>query len=163
MLWKYTLTNDELSHIIDLSDNITPKRNKTFHKKFAMYKGQDKYTRLVSIGKKYASKSDIEYKNKCAVEFHKISLFGEKFTHPFDWHYDDYGAVSYCTLTVLFYIRKDKTVKGGDLMYMRNNTKEKCNIQVGDVVVLNGGLKHSVENMSGTGCRDVVVLFFERK
>jgi len=37
---------------------------------------------------------------------------------PFLWHVDDFGATPYNTHTIVFYLRKDKTLKGGDLLYL---------------------------------------------
>mgnify|MGYP007000219706 len=53
------------------------------------------------------------------MEFHKRNSGFEKkdLKNWFIWHQDDYSAVSWPCYTIIFYIRKDPTLKGGNLEY----------------------------------------------
>ena len=61
--------------------------------------------------------------NNYYVEFHKYFVNGK--TIPFtDFHEDDYGAVSYNTVTCIYYLIKNDTIEGGDLELFRGGSME---------------------------------------
>ena len=84
----------------------------------------------------------------------------------FIWHYDDSIGFFPKVYTVIFYIRKDPTVKGGNLLYDLEETKQvnirKVEIEEGHVVLFRGDTYHSPEPSSGFGCRDAIIVFVER-
>ena len=58
-----------------------------------------------------------------SMEFHQRNCgFDSKKHQLFGWHQDDYGPTNYKVYTVLFYLRKDKTIVGGDLEYKITNS-----------------------------------------
>jgi hypothetical protein len=92
------------------------------------------------------------------VEFHKYIVNGK--TKPFtDFHQDDYGAVSFKTVTCIYYLEKDSSIEGGDLE-IKNETI--INIDSNMLVIFNGNLIHRVTMMNGYGVRKCIVIQFER-
>ena len=56
------------------------------------------------------------------IEFHQRNCgFEKKYKRTFPWHEDDYGAVNFKVYTIIYYIRKDHTIKGGNLEYKFKN------------------------------------------
>jgi hypothetical protein len=102
-------------------------------------------------------------KTKYLAEFHQRNCGFEKkkYSH-FDWHTDDGGATSYPVYSVLFYLRKDKTVSGGNLEYEINKTKFVHEVKQGDILSFRGDLKHYPQPTEGFGCRDIIVVFVKR-
>lgn len=102
--------------------------------------------------------------NKYYLEFHQRNCGFEKKEHQiFDWHIDDDGAMSGLVYTVIFYLRKDTTVKGGDLDYKIQKKIHTHNVKQGDIVQFRGDVKHRPQPTSGFGCRDIIVVFIGRK
>ena len=54
-----------------------------------------------------------------AIEIWRYRLFGERISSPLTKHRDSYGLLFGPVNTVIFYLRKDKTVKGGNLEVYR--------------------------------------------
>mgnify|MGYP000536326095 CR=1 FL=1 len=53
------------------------------------------------------------------IDYHQLnSSDTERPYSPFVWHVDDYGATPYNTHTIIFYLRKDRSLKGGNLLYL---------------------------------------------
>ena len=97
------------------------------------------------------------------IEFHKRNCgFEKKQYQSLDWHYDDYGAINYKVYTVIFYLRKDLTLKGGNLEYKLNKKINIHNVNTGDIVQFSGNMYHKPQPTSGFGCRDIIVVFIKR-
>jgi hypothetical protein len=92
------------------------------------------------------------------VEFHKYVING-KTKSFFDFHKDDYGAVSFKTVTCIYYLTKNDTIEGGDLE-IKNQTI--INIEPNMLVIFNGNLTHRVTKMNGNGIRKSIVIQFQR-
>jgi hypothetical protein len=110
-------------------------------------------------------------KDKNVVEFHQINLFGESDISSFKWH-QDIGIIYpfKTTYTVIFYLRKDSTVKGGDLQirpyiqrFCFKVKKEVIEVSNGKVMMFDGSMEHKPCKSSGFGCRDIIVVFFHKK
>ena len=93
------------------------------------------------------------------VDFHRYNLFGKKHSSTLTWHEDDYGATSYKVNTAVLYLRKDKTIRGGDLLIKGSN---KVIVEENTIVLMNGRLIHKPEDLDGFGCRDSIVVQFPR-
>lgn len=133
--------------------------------------------------------------NQIHLEFHARNCFeteNEKFQWS-AWHCDDYAAVNFEVYTVIYYIRKDITVRGGNLKYVNvepntfndydildkrfysnlmkrlftlkvhNSKIETHEVKAGDVLVFPGYMYHLPEPTYGFGCRDIIVIFIKRK
>ena len=83
--------------------------------------------------------------------------------HPtFTWHEDDYGIVNFNVYTIIYYIRKDKTIKGGNLEYIYENKNYMQQINERQILCFDGNLSHCPEMCTGIGCRDTIVVFIRR-
>ena len=112
-----------------------------------------------------------DFDPKCVTfEFHRrnYSNFGKnkKKFKDFSWHYDDYNVAPFKLYTLIFYLRKDITVKGGNLQYDLEKTNSKnirtFEVSEGKVAVFPGDVYHSPEPSKGFGCRDSIVIFVKR-
>ena len=97
--------------------------------------------------------------SKYDVDFHRYNLFGKKHSTPFAWHEDDYGSTGYEVNTAILYLRKDKTIKGGDLLIKGEN---KVIVEENTMVLIDGRVIHKPEDLEGFGCRDSIVVQFPR-
>jgi hypothetical protein len=59
-------------------------------------------------------------------------------------------------------LRKDITIKGGNLRYEINDRELIHNVNVGDVLCFKGDIMHNPEPSYGLGCRDIIVVFMKR-
>ena len=98
-------------------------------------------------------------RNKYDLDFHRYNLFGKKHSTPFAWHEDDYGSTGYEVNTAVLYLRKDKTIRGGNLLVKGAN---KVMIEENTIVLMDGRLIHKPEDLDGFGCRDSIVVQFKR-
>ena len=103
-------------------------------------------------------------KNYYYIEFHQRNSGIEKRKNItlVNMHEDDYGAVPYKVYSVLFYLRKDITVKGGNLLYKINNIQHTYIVEEGNILSFRGDFIHIPEKCSGFGCRDLIVVFVKR-
>jgi len=109
------------------------------------------------------------------VEYHNATLIEEEstFEHPFSWHTDgdSYDPLKTCTL--ILYLRKDPTVIGSNLFvrdtlswrYKGNQDEIPINVISttplpgrAKAVVIGGDVEHHVEDMSGYGVREILVI-----
>ena len=57
--------------------------------------------------------------NYFLIDYHQLNSSDTQRPYsPFVWHVDDYGTMPYNTHTIIFYLRKDKSLKGGNLLYL---------------------------------------------
>lgn len=109
--------------------------------------------------------------NKFFIDFHQRNCSeSEKEKHSWSvWHKDDYSTLNEKVYTILFYIRKDKTVKGGELLIKNSlstvfKTKyDTIKIEEGDILLFKGDLLHKPTPTWGFGCRDLIGVFIKRK
>ena len=95
------------------------------------------------------------------IDFHRYNLFGEKFITELGWHEDDYGGTNYKVNTAIIYLRKDKTLRGGNLL-VKNKTCQTELISDNTIILIDGRITHKPEDIEGFGCRDSIVIQFER-
>lgn len=99
----------------------------------------------------------------------KFKESGEKIgeCYPLGMHYDDFTSVSFETITIIFYLKKDTTTYGGRLLIfdhdaLINNPKYFIEVETDSVLVMYGNILHAVEPLSGTGIRDCIVVQLPR-
>ena len=99
------------------------------------------------------------------IEFQRRNCFNtsDKTLQPWVWHTDDDGAVTYGVHTVLFYIRKDRGVHGGDLKYKLNSVTKTHEVDEGDILCFQGDIQHCPDPIWGVGCRDLIAVFVKRE
>jgi hypothetical protein len=106
------------------------------------------------------------------VEFHTyVTTNSIKQLGGLEDHVDDFGGVNYKTITMIWYLIKDKEVDGGNIIfYAPSMRKVKINLweQMGHVrkncvcLIFKGNVVHSPEPMGGTGERAAIVFQFIR-
>jgi len=83
------------------------------------------------------------------------------------WHNENVNY-SFPSISVLIYLRKDKTIQGGDLRY-KDTKKEKRKIAISacndncTIIIMDGNIYHKPENCSGFGKRELINVSFEKK
>ena len=151
-----------------IHNTFIPKRKKHFQIKSVTnynYSDNEKLIEpIINISMKILNKfNKIKYdKNKYLIEFQQRNCCYEKYVHPFILHEDDYSAVPWKTYTIIFYIRKDITIKNGNLKYIINNKEYIKTIKTGDILCFDGNILHKPEDSYGFGCRDTIVVFFKK-
>ena len=103
--------------------------------------------------------SNIDY----LVEFHLYKING-LLRSSFGRHSDDQAAVSTNVNTIIFYLEKDKTVDGGNLIVYDRDSGEKKMLEIksGTMVILKGDVEHEIEEMDGKGERKSIVVQIQR-
>lgn len=61
--------------------------------------------------------------------------------------------------TAVLYLRKDKTIRGGNLLVKGVNN---VIIEENTIVLMDGRIIHKPEDLNGFGCRDSIVVQFPR-
>ena len=160
------LNTDEKHLFASIHNNILPNRKKDFDTKGILSGKNLKSKTLVEpIIKKTKQLLDMFNKtnydlSQYYIEFHQRNCgFEQKCKRTFPWHEDDYGAVNFKVYTIIYYIRKDHTIKGGNLEYKLKNKNYIQQIKTGQILCFKGNLQHRPEICSGIGCRDSVVVF----
>ena len=167
-MFKSTLTPEELDSFNAIHTRIFPRRKKRYETyQINSIKKSSKSTINPIIKKAFDildSNGTKNYdKNNYLAEFHQRNCgFEKKKYGHFDWHTDDGGATSYLVYSVLFYLRKDNTVSGGNLEYEINKTKFVHEVKQGDILSFRGDIKHYPQPTEGFGCRDIIVVFVKR-
>ena len=145
------------------------KRIKNFEQKEYLSYNTFEYNEIINYAKQLLKNNNIKFKeNEFKLEFHRIncggSLYGVK---NFGWHTDK-NIISplHSTYTVIFYLRKDSGIKGGNFLYRTYNwlLSEKHIIEINekDCLYFDGKIEHRAEQCNGFGCRDSIVVFFNR-
>lgn len=170
-MMNVSILNDNENILFNsIHNNILPKRKKGFEKQSFVSNTYKKYdSGIESILAKCKEVLDSFNKtnydlSKWFMEFQQRNCgFERKVKRSFDWHIDDYATISYKVYTIIFYLRKDKTIKGGNLEYKLKNKKYNQQIETGDILCFDGDIKHRPEICDGMGCRDTIVVFIKRK
>lgn len=168
------LSPDELELFEKIHNQILPHRKERFttydiySPNFNFEEDKGKYTLCQPLLNKA---KNILYQNNVhnidiktyAIEFHQRNCGFDKKKHDWCvWHYDSYGIMDEELYSVLFYIRKDKTVQGGNLKYVIENTIYTHIVTSGDILSFAGNLKHKPESTWGFGCRDLICVFIKK-
>ena len=169
------LDKGELTQFTSIHEKLIPKRRK----KMETYdiwentsrvadKNKENYNLIQPIldkaerilNKNNVSNFDV---SKYVIEFHQRNCGFEKKKYQWSgWHCDDGGARQFNCYSILFYLRKDKTIHGGDLEYKESGIIKKHIVSSGDILQFRGDLLHKPEATSGFGCRDIIVIFIKR-
>lgn len=175
-MYTSKLSDFDLENFKNIHYHLLPKRNKDFNKTEFTYpfdindKNQIKRKTIVEpIIKKACEILDNQSinnydKNYYYIEFHQRNCGIEKKIYKpwLTWHEDDYGAVPYKVYSILFYLRKDISIKGGNLLYKINNIQNVYNVEEGNILSFRGDFIHIPEKCTGFGCRDLIVVFVKR-
>jgi hypothetical protein len=118
---------------------------------------------ILNLANYYLSETGLSgYIHTSMIEIWRYRLFGDKQTSALPKHRDSYGVFFGPINTVIFYLRKDKTIKGGNLEIYKSMTSFKpkgiYECDAGTVLVFDGSVVHKVETLVGTGIRDCIVV-----
>jgi len=162
------LNSYEIDLFASIHNTILPKRKQNFDTKGISSAKNLQYTTIIEpIMIKTKQVLDMFNKtnydlSRYYIEFQQRNCgFEKKCKRTFDWHEDDYGAVNYKVHTIIYYIRKENTIKGGNLEYIFENKNYIQQIKNGQILCFDGNLKHRPEICSGIGCRDSIVVFIK--
>ena len=123
-------------------------------------KSRELLQKLISILSIFLKKNGYKINDSVYhIDFHRYNLLGEDHTSTFAWHKDDYGATDYEVNTAILYLRKDRTIQGGNLLIKGQN---KVNVGEDTLVLMDGRVIHKPEDLEGFGCRDSIVVKFQR-
>ena len=172
-MYTSKLSDFDLEKFKNIHSYFLPKRNSDFNKTQFIYPDDknniNRKTFVEPIVKKaieILNNQNINNydKNNYYIEFHQRNCGIEnKVYKPWlTWHEDDYGAVPYKVYSILFYLRKDITIKGGNLLYKINDIQHTYIVEQGNILSFRGDFIHNPEKCSGFGCRDVIVVFVKR-
>ena len=161
------LSLEETEQFQKIHDHFIPKRKKAFQTKFVKgRKASKKSDPILNKALSVLKENNITNINKKTsyIEFHKRNSGFEKkdFGNWFSWHKDDYGAVPWPCYSVIFYLRKDHTLKGGNLLYKLEGEEHKAPITSRTILQFKGDINHCPEPTTGFGCRDIIVVFIKR-
>ncbi len=163
------LNNYEIKLFTNIHKSQLPKRKKVFSRKGLFYKYISfKKIIIKSIIEKSKEILDFFSKinydlSKYYIEFqHRNCGFEKKCRRTFPWHVDQDGPMHCKVYSIIFYIRKDKGVKGGGLEYKIKGNKYMQYIKEGDIVCFDGNILHRPEICYGIGCRDSIVVFIKK-
>ena len=160
------LTKTELNDFVKLHELVLPNRIENY-KTLQINENSHSEVNIQPIVNKALEIIRTKYHNfnskYFTIEFHQRNAgFEKKQNELFAWHQDDYNIRDFPVYTVLFYLRKDKTIKGGDFEYKINTHKTIHKINVGDILCFPGNLSHYPQPTSGFGCRDLIAFFIKR-
>ena len=162
-----SLTLEETEMFQKIHDHYIPKRKKAFQTKYVSgKKGYKKSKAIFDKALSVLEENNITNIDKkySYMEFHKRNSGFEKkdFGSWFSWHKDDYATVSWPCYSVIFYLRKDPTLKGGNLQYKLDGTEHVAPISSSTILQFKGDIEHCPEPTTGFGCRDIIVIFVKR-
>ncbi len=149
---------DDYSNLNELFDDYYKEKKSTYIQ-ISKKDNNEKIIEFIQNTVKIVSNNNFRINpSKYYIEFHKYIVNGK--TKPFfDFHEDDYGVVSFNTVTCIYYLEKDNTIEGGDLEFKKHKI---INIKSNMLVIFSGNLTHRVTLMNGTGIRKCIVIQFKR-
>lgn len=105
------------------------------------------------------------------IEYWRYRCFGDVLNSKLIRHTDSYGVLNCPINTCIFYIRKDKTLHGGNLnlygyginsYYLVNKPIKTIESNNNKVICMDGDIVHSISSFQGFGIRDAIVVQFEK-
>lgn len=163
------LTEEENNKLINIHKEVFPKRKEKFSAK--SFTNGDKNNIINTeyiLDKTKNILNNLGIKNyninRNYIEFQQRNCgFENSKFRTLNWHKDDKTVTSYSVYTIIYYLRKDKTIIGGNLEYrLRGEDKQKQKIEPGTILVFKGDIMHRPEICYGFGCRDNIVVFIKR-
>lgn len=175
-MFKARLDPGELKQFSSIHSNLIPHRKKRFEIYDIVWPSSrkaDKNKEIYNTIQPILDRSikilrsnnitDFDLTRYC-IEFHQRNCGFEKKKYQWSaWHSDDHAAINYRVYTILYYLRKDRTVAGGDLEYIIDGTKLVHEVTSGDILQFKGDVQHNPQATSGFGCRDIIAVFIKRK
>lgn len=160
------MTDIEVDTFTEIHKKYIPKRKRRFATYDVHSNGKHKHTQPI-IQRAIDCLRDNGVTNfdekKWCIDFHQRNCGFEKKKYQWSkWHKDDYAVIRCKVHTVIFYLRKDITVGGGDFEYEKDGKKIIQNIESKSILQFSGDLSHRPQETWGFGCRDSIVVFIKR-
>lgn len=155
-------------YIIDpkIMDNLLPESKEKHQVKFIDYKDEfNPYNLFLrDIGSNFLEFNNFKHnKNKWFIDIIRYNLNNDRdIDSGLAWHCenDNYPNV----ITLLLYLRFDKTIIDGNLRYKDiNNKKITLKITSGTTIIMDGNVIHKPQKLSGSGIRDLIIISFQKK
>ena len=179
MIRIITISSDLLTEFKDIHGKILPKKREKHFQSYGIMNRSSKYAdkdvstyttiepiRKLMIGMLEDYTKDMEQvdSSNYLIEFHQTNCFEykNKTQSYFEWHTDDEAPVSFKVYTVIIYLRKDPTVRGGNFEYKIDGINHVHNVNAGDCLIFRGDMYHNPQPSWGFGCRDAIVGFIKR-
>ena len=177
MIRILTVSPEILTEFQDIHGKILPKKRIKDFKTYGIVESTSKYAdkkisnyetiepiKKLMIGLLEDSGIDTFDSSRFLIECHQTNCleYKDQKKSYFAWHCDDEAQDSYKVYTVIFYLRKDITVRGGDFEYKIKGMNYVHKVNAGDCLIFRGDLSHYPQPSWGFGCRDVIVGFIRR-
>jgi hypothetical protein len=164
------MTQDEVDCFTKIHKNFLPKRKKRFETYEIHSNGKRKYINSTKTILQRAvdclRTNDITNfdEKKWCIDFHQRNCgFEKKKFQWYHWHQDDYAVIDCNVHTIIFYLRKDISVSGGDFEYKKDNGEKIIQkVESKSILQFSGNLHHRPQEATGFGCRDSIVVFIKR-
>ena len=124
---------------------------------------------IIQICESFLISNEIIFnENVWYMDLIRYNLSGEKNVDSgLAWHNENVNF-DFPVISVLLYLRKDKTIQEGDLRYKDINKKEKkiainANNDDCTIIIMDGNIYHKPEKCSGFGKRELINVTFEKK
>ena len=172
MIFHGELDDNDLANAIFHHSNVMPNRKKS--SQVIKFSDKDKkkinsFDEISKIMLKILKENDCSVDNKgYVIECQQRNGgFGKNNKSPFIWHSDGEKQV-----TIILYIRKDRTIKGGNLMIdagfsngfnpFRKTAEKEIETKEGQCLIFDSEMRHKPTEFTGFGCRDIIVGFFKK-
>ena len=171
------MTHTEVDTFTEIHKNYIPKRKKRFetydvHSNVEYHIKEKKQKNHIELTKPIIERAirclgdngvtNFDEKKWC-VDFHQRNCGFEKKKYQWStWHKDDHAVIRCKVHTVIFYLRKDITVGGGDFEYKKDGKKITHKVESKSILQFCGNLSHRPQETWGFGCRDIIVVFIKR-
>jgi hypothetical protein len=169
LLYSETITKGLIDDPEDSTWILAHANENEYHRSIANYSHQ-----LLNSHGFYVKELDHD---NVIIECHEYRINGPH-QPEFTMHTDDYGAIYDGRVnTILYYLQKDSTIIGGDLLIYPNaqleynipipntdiTTCHRVNVCANTMLLLRGDLAHEVEHMNGIGLRRCIVVQMYRE
>lgn len=164
-MFSFELQEKEIIEYRNFHKSILPKRESDFKiKKVELYKGIFILNKCVKLLEK---KNITDYEIlKSKIEVHQRNCgFENNNILNFNWNIENFNVLPQKVYTIIFYIRKDHTIKGGNWFYKYKNevyNNKSIEINSGKILLFEGLVRHSPQKSIGFGCRDIITVFIKK-
>lgn len=163
------MTEKEVADFTEIHKCFIPKRKKRFSTYDIYHKSKKKNVNktkpIIERAIHCLTSNGIDNfdEKKWCIDFHQRNCGFEKKKYQWSaWHKDDHAVIQCNVHTVIFYLRKDITVGGGDFEYKDGDKKYIHKVESKSILQFCGNLKHRPQETWGFGCRDIIVVFIKR-
>lgn len=123
-------------------------------------------SKILEIAEKYFERYGYGYNNRNNNYFIELSRYNciknDKPLRIFEYHKDDKSTTDCIVNTIIFYLKKNDSILGGDLKVKINNRETCIPIEEKRAICFKGDLLHTPTEVYGEGVRECIVVHIER-